>query len=476
LFDCHATAYDDDDISTVSEHWIRLDVGVRCFDMRWNRFAFFAGLTIASFSFGFPGMLFLRMSRLRRHVKAWLRLSELPRVRHMMLAGHWTFAKVQDQSCFETDCQCQVAAQSTGGCLKGGASMLQRAHDPSSNLQWSEMKETTAGSPGKAMPRDASDHDHDHDEKGSWVSVFLKVGTFRELSNDEVQALAHLGAACEAHEEGSHERDVWIEIESSTLPHHPSHPVRADESDGGGAPWQGPVRVKMVQKPDVGDYGVMKWVPCTMLDEANHAKCLGQFFDSMEDPYYYWQCWEISRRLLQSSMVVAVIAVGGEATGIAYSVLIAWLGGMLHLYFSPYKLDAMDRLQLLILVNQFIVQMAIAYEKMRTGGASFGLGILLVLCQIVVMSVGMSCIVPAFMPAFQFLWSRMSKDYNPRYDSKSHADDNSMELDAGHPEAPLSSKGDIDGSDRNIGVSVELAGHPGVKITVLTTENEVCGK
>ncbi|KAK3283632.1 hypothetical protein CYMTET_8681 [Cymbomonas tetramitiformis] len=102
LFDCEAVAYVDEDISAVRENWVRLDVSVQCFDRSWKLSAFLAIFTIVWYTFGFPTMLFLRMSYLRRHVKARLRLSELPlHVRSMMLLGHWTFVNLQDQVLFE---------------------------------------------------------------------------------------------------------------------------------------------------------------------------------------------------------------------------------------------------------------------------------------------------------------------------------------------------------------------------------------
>ena len=49
-----------------------------------------------------------------------------------------------------------------------------------------------------------------------------------------------------------------------------------------------------------------KVVPVSRLDTPAVDGVFGMFYDSYEDQFYYWQTVEISRRVLQTSMVTVV--------------------------------------------------------------------------------------------------------------------------------------------------------------------------
>ncbi|KAK3264577.1 hypothetical protein CYMTET_26695 [Cymbomonas tetramitiformis] len=72
------------------------------------------------------------------------------------------------------------------------------------------------------------------------------------------------------------------------------------------------VNVYIHEKDDYGDGGVVSRANFTMLDDDINKKMFGQFTDAFEDEFYFWQCWEIIRRLLLSGFVVGVICVTGS--------------------------------------------------------------------------------------------------------------------------------------------------------------------
>ncbi|KAK3257712.1 hypothetical protein CYMTET_33213 [Cymbomonas tetramitiformis] len=109
--------------------------------------------------------------------------------------------------------------------------------------------------------------------------------------------------------------------------------------------------VQCLLKPEQGDGGVICHVAITRLDATKYAQVLGQFRDPFEDEFYYWQCYEISRRVLQTGAVLVVYMLTGEDASLIYAVMLATFAIVLHQRYSPYKNDAMDNLQIAVLVG-----------------------------------------------------------------------------------------------------------------------------
>ncbi|KAK3263527.1 hypothetical protein CYMTET_27675 [Cymbomonas tetramitiformis] len=61
------------------------------------------------------------------------------------------------------------------------------------------------------------------------------------------------------------------------------------------------LRVHLHEQKTLEDEGRTVIVPVTRLDNA--VRVLGSFFDSYEGQYFWWQCWEMTRRLLQNKAV-----------------------------------------------------------------------------------------------------------------------------------------------------------------------------
>ncbi|KAK3267194.1 hypothetical protein CYMTET_24239 [Cymbomonas tetramitiformis] len=126
-------------------------------------------------------------------------------------------------------------------------------------------------------------------------------------------------------------------------------------------------QVYLNEKVSVGDGGSRTWVPITWMDSEPVQQVLGKvFLDPFEDTYYYWQCYEIMRRLLQTGVVVLVRWQLGTEQGVAYALLISTVALSLHLYFRPYAEDEEDLLMIAVLSNQALVQFGIVVNVLNS--------------------------------------------------------------------------------------------------------------
>eukprot|EP00854_Cymbomonas_tetramitiformis_P012385 gene12385-14631_t len=163
------------------------------------------------------------------------------------------------------------------------------------------------------------------------------------------------------------------------------------------------LQVAMLEKLDVGDEGKQTIVPFTALDDNN--KVLGQLVNPFEDEFYFWQCYEITRRLLQTGVVVVVETAFGTVWAITFALAVSFVALVLHVCYKPYISDRLDRLQGAILINQLAVQFVIMF--LLADGEEDGdkpsvtaqvLGILLLLLQILIVYLAVSLVLPFFRP------------------------------------------------------------------------------
>lgn len=156
--------------------------------------------------------------------------------------------------------------------------------------------------------------------------------------------------------------------------------------------------VHCIQQPDIGDGGVITMVPVTRLNDGDVKKVLGQFNEPFEDEFYFWQCYEMVRRMMQTGVVVLMFMAFGRTVGLMYALVFSILAVVLHDRYSPYKNDALDSLQLTILVNQLLIQLMVVYLEM-TESYALVIGVFVILVQMLLIAYGMTLIVPAFRPA-----------------------------------------------------------------------------
>ncbi|KAK3270399.1 hypothetical protein CYMTET_21202, partial [Cymbomonas tetramitiformis] len=203
-----------------------------------------------------------------------------------------------------------------------------------------------------------------------FVEVYMQSDTFAILSGDVVHSVDNID-----------DEDSLGKMQRETV----------ETSEGMQMP------VLFFQKVSVGDHGAEKSVPVTMLDARVWRKILGQFVDPFEDDFYFWNCWEICRRLLQSGFVV-VVSRYSESSANVYSIVVSMVAIMLHQKYNPYRFDDLDALQLLILVSQFFVQLGIIHMHADSRDDST-VGVSLLGLQVTIMIYSTKFIFPVFRPA-----------------------------------------------------------------------------
>ncbi|KAK3249802.1 hypothetical protein CYMTET_40788 [Cymbomonas tetramitiformis] len=119
------------------------------------------------------------------------------------------------------------------------------------------------------------------------------------------------------------------------------------------------VAVFLHETKSVEDKGRVMIVPVTCLHSMKSV--LGQFYESFEDRFYWFQCWEMCRRFLQTGLVVPVQLMCGQPFAVLYGAVFAFLAIAFQLRCTPYTDDNLDTLYLVILTNQFFMQMFMLY-------------------------------------------------------------------------------------------------------------------
>ncbi|KAK3269992.1 hypothetical protein CYMTET_21587, partial [Cymbomonas tetramitiformis] len=165
-------------------------------------------------------------------------------------------------------------------------------------------------------------------------------------------------------------------------------------------------RVLVLEMEDAGKETVRRR-PVTRLYQTFSRVALGQFFTPFKQELYFWQCWEILRRVLQTGFVLVVEMFTSAQFAMVYAVLISVLALALHTQFNPYMLPSMGMLQLLLLVSQFLIQMGILTSEMiEHEGTQQAVGFFLLVFQTVILTAACFLIYPAFAPVATILWAK----------------------------------------------------------------------
>mmetsp|Transcript_14642 Transcript_14642/g.48056 ORF Transcript_14642/g.48056 Transcript_14642/m.48056 type:complete len:432 (-) Transcript_14642:107-1402(-) len=113
----------------------------------------------------------------------------------------------------------------------------------------------------------------------------------------------------------------------------------------------------------IGDGGVKTFRLSTRLDTDIITLYFGPFFGDYEDEYYWWQCYEMLRRLFQTSVVI-VINIISPGLDVPFALLVAVLALAIHAYNRPYIEDDPDFLQFVVLSNQFCINFSLTLKVM----------------------------------------------------------------------------------------------------------------
>ncbi|KAK3261631.1 hypothetical protein CYMTET_29467 [Cymbomonas tetramitiformis] len=221
--------------------------------------------------------------------------------------------------------------------------------------------------------------DDDDDDEKKTVAVYIVKGSFEEVQLEDIRWMDEKGERRSVDGISRHirlqpdEQFMFIRVKNSS-----------------------PFRVVRCMRKDVTDGGAIVVVPMTRLDASLTTKMLGQFFTPYENDFYYWQCYEIARRLVITGVVVAV-DMFDDVTAVIFASVMCVLAISFQLHCKPFKSDALDHLMLGILFNQYAVQMGIVAMYITNKQTEVIGGSLLAL-QAVILSCAISQIVPAFRP------------------------------------------------------------------------------
>ncbi|KAK3270825.1 hypothetical protein CYMTET_20792, partial [Cymbomonas tetramitiformis] len=88
-------------------------------------------------------------------------------------------------------------------------------------------------------------------------------------------------------------------------------------------------------------------------------------------------CYEISRRIFQTGVVVVVSMLMGENAALIYSLIFSVVALVVHQAYWPFLNNSLNRLQLFILGNQFIIQTILIMFKLGSDSSTLGTSVLL---------------------------------------------------------------------------------------------------
>ncbi|KAK3268806.1 hypothetical protein CYMTET_22713 [Cymbomonas tetramitiformis] len=443
LFNCESVYFDDELLNP--QYWLKLDSSIECFTLEW-KFAMCASVfTLVVYVFGYPILLYLGMRRLRRYHKVRIPRSTAEKHIKFVQRGDWILCSSKDVAITHRRGSLTDTWSNTRYVVKSMVTIARRAsHILHREVALNPSKPTSGGASIDAAHGSAvgggegvASRDSSLLHVASRARLPRRRGRSVSLEEADLASMPSLGrhwrqktemdnsppvdifllkssfVKCKASDVGSVAKARELLQERTEVP--ASSRVRArrrsciqardsavlEDSEldtlmlRDGRILEG---VICFEKPSVGDGGVITHVPVTRLDDVNYAKVLGQFRDPFEDEFFFWQSYEISRRMMQTGVVVLVAMLAGETASVMYGVLFSMVAIVLHQRYSPFKMDALDDLMLAILVNQFLVQMIIVMGKLK-GQVDDFLGISFLLLQLVLLTYAMTLIVPAFRPA-----------------------------------------------------------------------------
>ncbi|KAK3237484.1 hypothetical protein CYMTET_52444, partial [Cymbomonas tetramitiformis] len=381
LFNCNPVYFDDD--SRALQYWLHLDTTVECFTPSWYVAMGFAVFTMATYVVGFPLGLFLMMHHLRQYHQ--LRMPRHVADQHvaLVLDGVWIPCHTEDA----------VAVRLHGSWFEGGGESWHDAdtefaaiswHDaepaaPSSESLWKTLEDAAEAEKGD------TNEEPDADEVEIFVlrSSFTLLGPLKKQRRLSIRERLREMPAAGVQQGGAGET------------------ARIQLKDG-----QVIEEVFCLQKPEM-QFGeddvsrVMQYTPMTRLDNGHAQRVLGQFRDPFEDEFYYYQCYEICRRVLQTGVVVLFSMVAGNYAALLYALIFSGIAILIHQRYSPYKHDALDNLQLFILMNQFMAQASLLLNPLNLQSSAFGIA--LVVAQVMLVLYASTLIYPAIKPVIDRL-------------------------------------------------------------------------
>ncbi|KAK3254481.1 hypothetical protein CYMTET_36303 [Cymbomonas tetramitiformis] len=334
VFNCNKYWYTEQE---AIQSWLDLGSDTECHTRRWGALMMMSLVTITSFILGFPVGVFVFMYRSRRWVKCRLRRGDV--------RTHWQWLQQHGCTCAES---------SLGYELDVGSLLCEDESVKTRPVEGEPMAADSNCSPQsgfKGLPQFTPPID---DAPLSSIEAIATGHIENDSQDDYIDMLIRQSLV--AHDKG---------IEGNAAGNADAGHVERGGTGSGEALVATMVTLRlsgadtcsayMYQKKDAGDHGAVTLVPVTSLDATYTQQVLGAgFLNPFEDCYYFWQCYEICRRFLQTGGILLVTMLFDTEAGVAFALFLSVVALCNHLLFRPYSRDADDFLMMAILANQFV--------------------------------------------------------------------------------------------------------------------------
>ncbi|KAK3270833.1 hypothetical protein CYMTET_20783, partial [Cymbomonas tetramitiformis] len=388
LFNCQNIYFDVE--SLAFQYWLVVDNRQECFTTSWWVAVVFAVLTLVIFVSGFPFFLWISMRHLRRHHRLSMPRELAEQQIDHVLAGRWIPASAHDV---------------TNVRLYQSFYVRKKASRRLSSSQYFILPRLSLQSSFLYNPDSITD---DTESEPTLVDLFVPKTFFTKCAGGDDASLEKAAKA--------------LQIPASEVANWPmacsASPSDAPPTSSMGGCADRPASSILLQNGKIltgvichdqeiavsGQVGLVLRAPVTMLD-AN-AKVLSQFVAPFQNDFYFWQSYEIMRRLAQTGLVVLVSMLLGMNAAVLYAVVISVLAIIIHMRYLPYAEKAMNEFTLAILVNQFAIQIMIVAMRTMEGVGRKVLGISMLLLQFLLMSYALLIIIPAVRIIVSSLWSK----------------------------------------------------------------------
>ncbi|KAK3256067.1 hypothetical protein CYMTET_34778 [Cymbomonas tetramitiformis] len=356
IFNCEEFWYMDDHHT---QWWIELGSSNECLSQGPAIILLFT-FTVVMFVLGFPAGIFMYLRRARRYVRCRMSRDDAETHWEWMMHQGWTaFLDKADRPDFDNIFENGMDDDSSSGWSVSANPVMDMDGDHPTML-------TTITSLYPMSPRiPLSDESRTHQLSSEGCDVYIKRDAIikPEDSRASGEELHHL-------------------LNGHILQVTPITVAIGDKS--------ATCHLRQYMKEDEGSHGIISYVPVTFLDNKTVVEVLGNFTKPFEDEFYFYQCYEIVRRLLQTGGVLVVEVLADRETAIVYAALVASVALCVHLHFKAFKRDEDDFMLFIILANQFLCQFFIM-TLLINDATSTALGIVMICMQVGV--VGFSLVV-----------------------------------------------------------------------------------
>lgn len=317
-----------------SEYWLRLDHSVRCYDKQWWSYAILSALLIVLYVFGYPLLLLAGLRFLQG--------------RRLVVAVDDAGVPIPHARPFYTSSVRQVIPDLDKATCAGEASEPppepQHNVSDSARLYSVDSRRPTMDGAGlgdavTAAAEEVEDRVHYYAQNPYHPEY---VPTRVESVLEKVRrALVGEGNAVKLEDAPGGSGEVKVNASSGSV-----HWAGAQQRE---------IRVELQFRSAEANLGSVYMAALTQLNhDETFERFVRPFVDPFEERYYFWQCYEIARRLTQTSFIVIVDIINPDYV-VTYATFVAITSLVVQAYFQPYRADAADNLELVFCINLYIV-------------------------------------------------------------------------------------------------------------------------